>query len=267
MSRRTVAVGLLLTLLAIVSACTSSQEYAESGDRARTIRVLAASDLKFALDEIVHTFEQTHPDIEVSVSYGSSGTFLQQIQNGAPADLFLSADHAYPQQLVAEGLAQMEDLFAYAVGRLVLWVPEDSAIDPAQGLSVLAEREVRTVAIANPEHAPYGKAAVAALRSAGLADRVSRKLVLGENISQAAEFVQSGSADAGIVAKSLVLADTNVGVGEWWELPLELYPRLDQGGVVLRHDDRHPARLLREAIVSPEGLAVMERYGFTPPEA
>ena len=253
----------LALFLSLVAACGSAG--ANSADQP-TIRVVAASDLKFALDEVIDRLEARRPDVQVNVSYGSSGMFLSQIQNGAPADLYLSADLSYPRQLVEEGEAEEKDLFAYAVGRLVLWVPEGSSEDPSKGLSVLTDPGVGKVSIANPEHAPYGVAAVAALKKSGVYAKVAPKLVLGENIAQAAEFVQSGNADAGLVAKSLVLADTTRGVGTWWELPADLYPRVDQGGVVLNDTAAHPGGLLREELLSKSGTAILARYGFTLPQ-
>lgn len=232
-----------------------------------TVRVAAAADLKFALDEVVEIAESRRPGLDVVVVYGSSGTFLQQVRNGAPYDLYLSADLAYPRELVDDGLADEADLFRYAVGRLVLWVPDGSAIDPADGLEVLARSEVRRVSIANPEHAPYGVAASAALEATGVADRVGDKLVLGENVAQAAEFVRSGNADAGIVALSLVLSDPLRDVGAWAEVPADLYPRLDQGGVVLaRSEEKGAARFVRDVLLGEEGSAVLAEYGFTLPE-
>lgn len=257
--------GLALALalgVALLTACGGTG--AKSSDQP-TIRVVAASDLKFALDEVVANLRTDHPEVKVNLSYGSSGTFLTQIQNGAPADVYLSADLSYPRQLVEEGRAEQANLFAYAVGRLVLWVPEGSSVDPTKGLSVLTGADITKVSIANPEHAPYGMAAVAALKKAGVYDAVAPKLVLGENIAQAAEFVQSGNADAGLVAKSLVLADATRGVGEWFELPADLYPRLDQGGVVLTNTTAHPGELLREELLSKRGTAILARYGFTLP--
>lgn len=241
---------------------------AEAGAGVRVVRVAAASDLKFALDEIVARVAETDPGIEVSTTYGSSGTFLAQILNGAPFDLYLSADLAYPQELVAQGFAAEEDLFPYAVGRLVLWAGDGARVDPADGITALAAPGVRRVAIANPEHAPYGVAAVEALRSAGVLDAVEPKLVLGENVAQAAEFVQSGNADAGIVALSLVRSDPLRDVGTWVELPLDAYPRLDQGGVVLAAArDPEAARVVRDAMLGPDGTAILERYGFSLPAA
>lgn len=250
--------GWLLAAVLLLSACGGP---AADADAAPTVRVAAASDLKPALDEL----QDLLPGVEIEATYGSSGTFLQQIVNGAPYDLYLSADLAYPRELVDRGLADAADVFPYAVGRLVLWVPEGSPVDPAQGLRALTRPEVRTVAVANPEHAPYGKAAVAALRSAGV--DVDDKLVLGENVAQAADFVRSGGADAGLVAKSLVLTDALRDVGRWSEVPLELFPRLEQGGVVLRRaDDPAAAREVRDALLGERGRALLERYGFSLPD-
>lgn len=254
---RRAALALLAFLL--LPAC-GDVAAAPSADPTAAVRVAAASDLKPALDELQGLLKQQ--GIDLQPTYGSSGTFLQQIDNGAPYDLYLSADLAYPQQLVDRGLAEAGDLFSYAVGRLVLWVPEGSPLDPTDGLSLLDRPEVRKVAIANPKHAPYGRAAVAALDSAGI--DVADKLVLGENVSQAADFVQSGGADVGLVAKSLVLTEALRDQGRWVEVPLELFPRLEQGGVVLRRaQDPGAAREVRDAMRSDEGRQLLARHGFS----
>jgi len=270
--RRIIALAASVAVVAVATGCAGAAPAMNPAspnvpDGSAVVTIAAAADLKFALDEIVSLAEKDDPSLRIQVTYGSSGTFLQQIENGAPFDVFLSADLSYPQLLVDAGLASDEDLFPYAVGRLVLWVPEGSELNPADGMSVLAEPTVRRVAIANPEHAPYGKAAVAALQTTGLYDQVSSKFVLGENVAQAAEFVQSGNADAGIVAKSLVLSDPLKEVGRWAELPLDSYPQLDQGGVILG-DAAHPdgARAFRDVMLSDAGTAVLSRYGFELPE-
>jgi molybdate transport system substrate-binding protein len=273
MTRRRLPVGLVaLGVTGVLAACAApaapDATPAEAGATVGEVRIAAASDLKFALDEIVALVAEEQPEVEVTTTYGSSGTFLSQIVNGAPFDLFLSADLAYPQELVAQGLASEEDLFPYAVGRLVLWAGDGGRLDPDDGLAGLAAPDVRRVAIANPEHAPYGVAAVEALRSAGVFDEVEPKLVLGENVAQAAEFVQSGNADAGIVALSLVKSDPLRDVGSWVEVPLDAYPRLYQGGVVLGSArDPDAARLVRDAMLGPEGAAILARYGFSLPDA
>lgn len=251
-----------------LGACGGAVGSPSAGGPALEVRIAAASDLKFALDEIVALVADEQPGVEVTTTYGSSGTFLSQIVNGAPFDLYLSADLAYPQALVEQGLAAEEDLFPYAVGRLVLWAGDGGRLDPGDGLAGLTAPDVRRVAIANPDHAPYGVAAVEALRSAGVFDAVEPKLVLGENVAQAAEFVQSGNADAGIVALSLVKSDPLQDVGSWAEVPLDAYPRLDQGGVVLGSAaDPEAARLVRDAMLGPEGAAILARYGFSLPDA
>src|SRR5258707_7403063 len=173
---------------------------------AQEIRVAAAADLKFALDELDAQYKK-QTGKKIDVSYGSSGNFFAQIQNGAPFDLLLSADIEYPQKLEAAGLAEPGTLYEYAVGRIVIWMPPDSNVDVAkQGWNALLDAQVKKIAIANPEHAPYGRAAVAALQEAGIYESVKAKLVYGENISQAAQFVQSGNAQAGIGAMSLAVS-------------------------------------------------------------
>ena len=242
-----------LAIAAGATACT--------GDAVEQVNVAAAADLRYALDEVVAALEEQDPGVDYAVTYGSSGQFLQQIVNGAPFDVYLSADRQYPDELVSKGLAH--DPFTYAVGRLVLWVPEGSELNPAQGLVILADAD--RIAIANPEHAPYGRAAVAAMTSAGVYDLVEDRIVLGENVSQAAEFVLSGNADAGIVALSLVLSDPLRDVGTWWEIPPDTFPRLEQAGALLT--DSPGGRALRDAIVGPDGRAVLARYGFEIPGA
>ena len=256
---KVVAGALAMAIITGLAGCSTSSE--ASG----TVRIAAASDLKFALDEITAEVEREHPALEVKTTYGSSGQFVQQLRNGAPFDVYLSADAAYIQDVVDDGLADKRDAFPYAVGRLVTWFP-DGAPTPDAGIDALADASVRTVAIANPQHAPYGRAALAALDSAGVREAVEDKLVLGENVAQAAEFVRSGNADAGIVALSLVLSDPLRGVGSWTEVPLGSYPQLDQAGVVLAGaNDPAAANIVREALVSPEGRSILAEYGFILP--
>ncbi len=230
----------------------------------RTVRVAAAADLRFALEEIVAAFEADHADVDVAVSYGSSGTYYAQLQRGAPYDVFLSADVSYPRQLDDEGLTLAGSTFTYAVGRIVLWVRNDSSLDVSRGFGVLLDPSVAHVAIANPEHAPYGRAAEAALASAGVLDWVRPKLVLGENVSQTMQFAQSGSAAAGIVALSLAMAPTVVGDGRYWEVPLDLYPRMEQGGTILKSaGDPDAARAFTAFLQGDAGRAILRRFGFS----
>src|SRR5271169_4227212 len=159
------------------------------------LKVAAAADLTFAFKDVGARFEKQTGN-SLKLTYGSSGNFFSQIQNGAPFDLFFSADVSYPQKLEAAGLTEPGTIYEYATGKLVMWVPNASKLDLSRGLSVLLDPSIRKIAVANPLHAPYGVAAVAALRHAGIYDQVKGKLVLGENISQTAQFVQSGNADA-----------------------------------------------------------------------
>ena len=227
------------------------------------LTIAAASDLKFALDEFLKDFRARNPEAEVQVTYGSSGNFLAQISQGAPFDVFLSADVAYPRKLVEQGLVE-GDVFLYGVGRLVVWVPRDSALPVEKlGLQALREPAARRIAIANPQHAPYGRAAEAALKSQGLFDSVKDRLVLGENIAQTAQFVQSGAADVGLIALALALAPAMKAEGRYVEVPLDAYPRMDQGGALLKKArDPALARRFRDTLHGEEGKALLRRYGF-----
>jgi molybdate transport system substrate-binding protein len=231
-----------------------------------TVRVAAASNLQAALTEVEAALAVANPPVDLAVTFGSSGAFFQQISNGAPYDVYLSADLSYPRRLVDAGLAAPEDLFGYAVGQLVVWTPQGSPADVTSGLAGLAEPAVTRVAIANPEHAPYGQAAVAAMTSTGVYDQVRDKLVLGENVSQAAEFAASGHAQAAVIPLSLVLGTPLAERGTHTDVPLNAYPRLDQGGVVLAGAaDPIAAQQVRDFLTGPEGVAILERYGFSRP--
>jgi len=226
----------------------------------RKLSIAAAADLQFALAEAARQFHKQHPQADVAIDYGSSGNFYAQIRNGAPFDLFLSADVQYPRNLAYDGLVREDAIFVYAAGRIAVWVPATSTFDPA---TALRDPAVNRIAIANPQHAPYGRAAEAALRSLGLYDSVQKKLVLGENISQTLQFVQSGAADAGIVALSLAVAPTVRGQGRYWEVPLDAYPKMEQGGVILK--DSPVAREFRDWLLAPAGRALLKQYGFSLP--
>ena len=227
----------------------------------------AAADLNAVLGDVIARFGGSH-DVDISVSYGSSGTFYAQLLNRAPFDLFLSADVAYPNQLAARGLTLPQSEFTYAIGRLALWAPASSPLDVERdGLQALTQASIAHVAIANPEHAPYGRAAVAAMQAAGVYDRARPKLVLGENVAQAMQFVQSGAADAGLVAMSLTLAPNVKGRGRLFEVPASTYPRLEQGGTILKWAaDVDAARALRRFLLSADGQAILKQYGFSLPD-
>lgn len=251
----TVAAGLIALALAL-----------PAGAASRELRVAAASDLRFALDELAAEFSRAHPDVALKISYGSSGNFFAQLSSRAPFDVFLSADAEYPRRLAADGLG-LGPPFAYAVGRLVLWVGKASPLEiESQGLRALRSSAARRIAIANPRHAPYGRAAEAALRSAGVYDAVAERLVLGENVAQTAQFVQSGAADAGLIALSLALAPQLKAEGRFVELPAGSYPRLEQGGLVLSWaQDPAAARGFCGFLQGEPGRAALARFGFSLP--
>jgi molybdate transport system substrate-binding protein len=232
---------------------------------AQGLTVAAASDLQSALPAIVSGFENDTGQ-HVRLTYGSSGNFFTQIENGAPFDVFLSADIDYPRRLERSGEAERGSLYEYATGRLVLWTRRDSGIDVRRGLSVLADARVRRVAIANPEHAPYGRAAVAALRHEGQYERVRGKFVLGENISQAAQFAESGSADVGILALALALSSTLKSSGIYFDIPEAWYPPIRQAAVVITSSkQKNLARQFMDYLKRPDSVRILQSYGFAVP--
>lgn len=233
---------------------------------AAELTVAAAADLNAPLHQIAKNFEKQTGNT-VRLSFGSSGNLTTQIENGAPYDVFLSADLGYPERLLKENLADPGSLTPYAVGALVLWVPADSTLDVERGgMQVLLNARVKRIAIANPEHAPYGRAALAALRHFDMYQKVASRLVLGENVSQAAQFAESGNAQVGIIALAGALALD--GKGRFWKVPQEAYPSLEQGAVVTAHaSNKELARKFLDFLKAPESAAILARYGFTPPEA
>ena len=252
--RRTAA-----ALLAAAALATPRETLAEA------LTVAAAADLKYALEGIVAAFRAENPGADVKVSYGSSGSLYARIANGAPFDLFFSADASYPRRLAESQLAVAESLTPYAVGRLALWVPNGSPLDVGAGLPALRDPRVRRIAIANPAHAPYGRAAEAALASAGLLDAVKPRLVLGEDAAQAAQFVESGNADAALLPLSLVLAPPLAREGRHAVVPGALHAPIEQVVVVTSHGRGNPAAALLRFVVGPEGRAILERWGLVRP--
>jgi molybdate transport system substrate-binding protein len=238
-----------------------------AGDERAPLLVAAAADLKFALDDVLARFAREEPDIHTKVTYGSSGSLFAQIDNGAPFDLFLSADAKFPLKLIEAGKAEKESLFKYARGHLVVWVPKESKLEIGKGMQVLLDPTVRKVAIANPDVAPYGAAAVAAMKAASVYDAVKPKLVLGENVAQALQFIESGAADTGVIALSLALAPPLKEKGRYWEVPTDSFPALQQAGVIRTGAaQRDLAMKLRAFIISPAGREVLRGYGFLLPD-
>lgn len=231
------------------------------------LSVAAAANLQYALPELNKAFETENPGVKVKAVFGSSGNFTSQIMNKAPFDVFVSADTSYPQKVVDAGLARKETLKVYAVGKLALFVPESSKIDlDKQGVKAVLDPSVKKISIASPKLAPYGRAAEAALKAAGVYDEVKDKIVLGESIAQAAQYVQSGSADIGFIAESLSYGSNMK--GRKWSVPQESYPPIDQALVVL-NDAKNPDLALKYAqfIAGEKGAKILKGFGFGIPAA
>jgi molybdate transport system substrate-binding protein len=244
----------LLAILALISAAQAQQ-----------ITVAAAADLQFAMQDISARFEK-QTGKQIKLIYGSSGNFFQQIQNGAPFDMFFSANLDYPKKLEAAGLVDQGSYYRYAKGTIVVWVPNDSKLNISAGLKSLLDPSVKKIAIANPQHAPYGQAAVAAMQTEGIYEKVKDKFVLGENISQTASFVVSGSADAGVVALSLALSPRMKDQGRYAEISADEYPAIDQACIILNSSkNKEAARQFLQFLKSPETSATLTKYGFEVP--
>jgi molybdate transport system substrate-binding protein len=225
--------------------------------------IAAASDLKFALDAIVEKFERNHQDLQLEVTYGSSGKLYEQITHSAPFDLFFSADISYPQQLRAKGLS-LSKVYSYGTGRIVLW---SNKVDPSiKKMNLLLDPEIRKIAIANPTHAPYGKRAEEALKHYGLYSKVSAKLVFGENISQTAQFITTGAADIGIIALSLAMSPAMKELhGMYYLIPEDSHQPLVQGFVVLTHaKENKGAAAFRDYVLTQEVRDMLSDFGFAP---
>lgn len=246
----------LAASLVFMVACAAGQE----------ITVAAAADMNAVLPELAARYTK-QTGRAVKLSFGSSGNLTNQIRNGAPFDVFFSADEKYPMQLVADGLAVRDSLYRYAIGRLVLWVRSESTLDLQKlGMTALLDPSVKKCSIANPQHAPYGRAAEAALRHFGIYDQVAAKLVLGENVAQAAQFVESGNAQAGLIAFSHALAPAMKDKGRYWTVPLDSYPTLNQAVVVLSQSKRQDAaQEFLKFIRSSESVSLLKSYGFSSP--
>lgn len=233
------------------------------------LRLAAAADLEPVLPPILIQFEKA-TGVHVEATYQASAALTTQIQNGAPFDVFLSADMSYPKRLIAAGLADSAGIGStsepvnYANGTLVLWSRKDSTLPPPS-IALLKFPGLRRLAIANPDRAPYGRAAVAALTSLGLYDQLRARLVTGENIAQAAQFVDSGNADAGLISLTSALTPRLSSSGLYFEMPRNLYPPIQQGAVIIKRTTRRAdARKFLEYLTSPPVQAQLARAGLTP---
>lgn len=255
-ARKAALLAVLLCLLCLRPTSASAGE----------LIVAAAADLSPVLQPIARNF-QGETGNTVRLSFGSSGDFFNQIQNGAPYDVFLSADRGYPENLVKLGLADSDSLRTYAMGRLVLWVPKSSQLNlDHQGMRALLDPSVQKIAIANPEHAPYGRAAVAAIRFYRLYDQIADRLVLGENVGQAAQFAESGNAQVGIIALAHALAPGVRPLGRYWIVPADSYPALEQGAVIISNSrNKTLARRFLKYLADSESQAIFRQFGFVAP--
>lgn len=254
----------LLTLLVLVLAPFVCDIAAQSPP----LTVAAAADLGPALRELAAAYEK-RTGTHVSLVFGSSGNFATQIEHGAPYDIFFSADTDYPRQLESKGLVVPSSLYRYAIGKLVIITPNNSPLElKGHGMDALIDPSVQKIAIANPQHAPYGRAAVAAMKRADVYSRVAGKVVLGENVSQAAQFVLSGNAQIGLVPLSLAIAPGMADESKYWQLPDGSYPPIEQAVVILKRTKELPsAEKFLQFVKSPDAAVVLRRYGFQPPEA
>lgn len=236
-----------------------------SSASAQTLYVAAASDLVYCLEDINQQFKRQYPQAQIKVTTGSSGNFLAQIKQNAPYEVYLSADSRYPKQLISENMADGQSFYVYAIGQIALWTNKKT-IDVKQGWAVLEQTNITRVAIANPEHAPYGQAARNALQQAKLWTNIQSKLVFGENIAQTLQFAQTGNADLAIVALSLLRSPQLAGQGQFWLIPAHLYPPLEQAMVITKRGQKNPlAHQYASFIKSTSAQKIFAKYGFLPP--
>jgi molybdate transport system substrate-binding protein len=238
---------------------------------AQEITVAAGADMNFALPALAAGYTKGKRSLIVNSVFGASGTLTSKILTGAKLndtsfDILLSTDEQYPQQLIAEGLASKDTLYHYGVGRLVVWVPNDSPLDLSKsGIKALLDPSVKKIAIEDPAAGPWGRAAVAVLQHFGIYDKVVTELVTGQNVSHASHFVGPSNAQVGLIALSLALAPSMKSTGRYWIVPPDAYPALNQTAVLLSHSKRQDeARKFLDFLHSPEAVAVLDSYGFSP---
>ena len=254
---------ILFLVIVLCSACEFVREKGSTDTDIldNNLTIAAAADLKFAMDSLVKVFKAQYPDISIDAVYGSSGKFYQQIVNDAPFDLYFSADAGYPQKLVTSRLAA-GDLTVYAIGRIVIY---SKNMNTGKGMNTLLDPAIRKIAIANPVHAPYGKRAEEALRYYKLYDTLKQKLVMGENVAQAAQYVGTGAAEVGIIAQSLVLSNT-LQRGNVYLIPEESHSPLQQAFIILKKAaEKRSAFTFSTYISSPEAKQILKHYGFSIP--
>jgi molybdate transport system substrate-binding protein len=245
-------------LCALLAASRPQQANAQT-----PLRVAAAADLEPVLPPILDQFGRA-TGIPAEATYQASAILTSQIQNGAPFDIFLSADTQFPRRLLDAGFAEGSAPTVYAQGTLVLWTPNAAHLPPPS-LDLLRSAQIKRLSIANPESAPYGRAAVAALRSLNLYDALSARLATAQNIAQAAQFVDSGNADAGLISLTLALTPRLAANGRYFVMPRDAYPPIAQGAVVLkRSQQQQAAHKLLNMLLTPAVQAQFAKSGLTP---
>lgn len=230
--------------------------------KAQTVKVAAAADMKYLMPELVAGYKTKYPSASIDVSFSSSGLFYQQISNGAAYDIYFSADISYPEKLKELGFVN-GNVTTYAFGTLVLY---SMSIDVNKGIDVLKDESVRRIAIANPQHAPYGKRAEECLKFYKIYDLVKSKLVLGDNITQTAQFTVTGNADVGIISLALALAPEMKSKGSYVILDTKTYNSIEQGCVLIKSVQVNPeASRFLKFVLSHESKPLFEKYGFIVP--
>lgn len=256
---KTHLLGLALAALFVILPLHLS--WAEAQQR---LRIAAASSMTFAFKELVPHFEELHPEVRVEVIYGSSGNFHAQIKQGAPFDLFFSADTSFPQSLVDTGHA-LGPVTVYALGRIALWSHTHDL--SAWQLADVATKDQQKIAIANPRHAPYGRAAEEAFRAAGVWKQIETRLTYGENVSQTLQYMELGTATLGVLPLSVVASPTLKEKGSYLLIPADLHSPLEQGYVVtMLGRGSKPAKAFTAFLTQPSSRALLDGYGFTFPQ-
>jgi len=232
--------------------------------QAQKVNIAAAANLRYVLEDIKTVYVKQNPKAKVTITFGSSGTLVQQIMNGASFDLFMAADNEFPLKLKDKGMTT-GPMSTYAFGKLALY---STTLDVEhKGLGVLKDPSVHKIAVANPETAPYGNRAIDLLKKQGLYEQLKSKIVIGENISQAAQFAFTGNAEIGFVALSLALAPEMAGKGNYYIVPQKLYEPVEQTCILIKTPVLNTeAGKFKKFVLSPATKAIWEKYGYSVPE-
>jgi molybdate transport system substrate-binding protein len=228
--------------------------------QAQTVKIAAAANLRYILEEIKTNYCHVNPGTDIILNFGSSGTFYQQIINGADYNIFMAADRIYPDRLKSQGVVS-GDVKTYAFGKLVLW---SNSIDVSKGLDILTDKSVNRIAIANPELAPYGERSVQCLKFYNLFEKIKDKIVYADNIAQAAQFAQTGNAEAGFIALALAMSPEMKGT--YFVIDTKSYKPVEQAMVLIKNGQTNPEAVkFMNYIMSAECKPVFEKYGFILP--